>query len=65
MNKSMANIFVVFVFALFFIGISVYADSGEEAHGKPLETVLQEIRGKYGIGPNEAINPRKLSDAEL
>jgi uncharacterized membrane protein len=65
MIKSMAKIFIVSVFALLFIGLSAYADSDREAHGKPLETVLQEIREKYGISPNEKINPRKLSDAEL
>jgi hypothetical protein len=50
-----------------FIGAAlVSADTGNgDEHGKPLEVVLQEIREKYGIGPNEAINPRKLSDAEL
>jgi hypothetical protein len=50
-----------------FIGAAlVSADTGnEDEHGKSLEVVLLEIREKYGIGPNEAINPRKLSDADL
>jgi hypothetical protein len=30
-----------------------------------LDLVLQDIRGQYGISANEAINPRKLSDADL
>jgi hypothetical protein len=50
-----------------FIGAAlVNADTGnEDEHWKSLEVVLQEIREKYGISPNETINPRKLSDAEL
>jgi hypothetical protein len=50
-----------------FIGAAVVgADTGNgDEHGKPLNVVLQEIREKYGISSNEAINPRKLSDAEL
>ncbi len=50
-----------------FIGAAILtADTGvEDQHGKPLEVVLQEIREKYGISPDEAINPRKLSDTDL
>jgi len=45
-----------------------YADTdvaGEEAHGKPLEVVLQEIRESQGIGEKEKIDPDKVSDEQL
>jgi len=45
-----------------------YADTdvaGEEAHGKPLEDVLQEIRESQGIGEKEKIDPDKVSDEQL
>ena len=44
----------------------VFADTGHEGeHGRPLEEVLQEIREKQGLGPDDAINPRKVSDRDL
>ncbi|MBA7532016.1 hypothetical protein ES705_24242 [subsurface metagenome] len=46
--------------------VPVFADTGLEGeHGKPLEDVLQEIRDKQGLGPDEAIDPRKVSDGKL
>jgi hypothetical protein len=50
-----------------FIGAAVlYADMDiEDRHGKPLEVVLKEIREKYNISPDEAINPRKVNDEDL
>ena len=51
---------------MFITGVLLYADSDEEgAHGRPLEVILQEIRVKQGLGPNEAINPRKVGDEDL
>ena len=56
----------IFMFALLLSGILAYADVGSEAeHGKPLEVILQEIRQKQGLGPEEAIDPRKVSDEDL
>jgi uncharacterized membrane protein len=66
MKKSIFILIGVFVLTLSLTGILLYADSDEEsAHGKPLEVVLQEIREKQGLGPDEAINPRKVSDEDL
>jgi uncharacterized membrane protein len=66
MKKSIMILLGVYVVALISMGISVYADAdAEDAHGKPLEVVLQEIREKYGISPDETINPRKVNDKDL
>ena len=50
-----------------FVGAAVLkADTGnEDQHGKPLEVILQEIREKYDLGPDEAINPRKINNEDL
>jgi len=50
-----------------FVGAAVlHADTDiEDQHGKPLEVVLQEIRVKYNVSPDEAINPRKVSNEDL
>lgn len=65
MKKSILILFGVFVLTMFLTGISISADSNEDQHGKSLEVVLQEIREKYGISPDEAINPRKVNDEDL
>ena len=65
MKKPILILLGVFVFALFLTSISVNADFDDDQHGRPLEVVLQEIREKYGISPDEAINPRKVSDEDL
>jgi len=52
--------------SLFFSCILLFADSnGTDEHGKPLDVVLQEIREKQGRGPDEAIDPRAVSDKDL
>jgi len=50
-----------------FVGAAVLkADTGnEDQHGKPLGVLLQEIRDKYDLGPDEAINPRKINNEDL
>ena len=56
----------VFILSLFVGAAVLNADTGnEDQHGKPLEVVLQEIREKYEIDPDEAINPRNLSKEDL
>ena len=56
----------VFILSLFVGAAVLNADTGnEDQHGKPLEVVLQEIREKYEIDPDEAINPRNLSEEDL
>jgi uncharacterized membrane protein len=66
MKKSNFVLIGIFVVTLLLSGISLYADSDEEGvHGKPLEVVLQEIREKHGLGPDETINPRKVGDEDL
>jgi len=65
MKKTILILLGVFVFALYLTSMSANADFDEDQHGKPLEAVLQEIREKYGISPDETINPRKVSDEDL
>jgi uncharacterized membrane protein len=65
MKKSLLILLGVFVLTLFLTVISISADTIEDQHGKQLEIVLEEIRERYGIGPDEAINPRKVSDEDL
>lgn len=67
MNRiSLFLLLMTFTLTLLLPGILVYADTGHEGeHGKPLEVVLQEIRAKQGLKPDEAIDPRKVSDEEL
>ena len=36
--------------------------NADEAHGRPLEEVLQEIRQEQGLEPEERINPDKVDD---
>jgi hypothetical protein len=56
----------VFILSPFIGAMVLHADTGTaDQHGKPLEVVLQEIREKYGVHADEAINPRKLSDRDL
>ena len=53
-------------FALLFLlsAALLYADD-EGEHGRSLEVILQEIRQKQGMGPEEAIDPRRVSDEDL
>ncbi len=63
---SLFLLLMTITLALLLPGILVYADTGlESEHGKSLEVILQEIREKQGLGPDEAIDPRKVSDEEL
>ena len=65
-NKPLVLLSLMVASALLLSAVPVFADTGLEGeHGKPLEDVLQEIRDKQGLGPDEAIDPRKVSDEEL
>ncbi len=65
-NRSMFLILGMLIFPLLFSGVLLFADSnGTDEHGKPLDVVLQEIRDKQGLGPDEAIDPRTVSDRDL
>jgi hypothetical protein len=70
-NSKQNNLaFLIFPLTLLFMAILlsslVYADGlSEDEHEKSIETVLQEIRWKYGMRRDEVINPRKVSDADL
>ena len=65
-NKPLVLLTLMVASALLLSAVPVFADTGLEGeHGKPLEDVLQEIRDKQGLGPDEAIDPRKVSDEEL
>ena len=65
-NKPLVLLSLMVASALLLSAVPVFADTGLEGeHGKPLEDVLQEIRDKQGLVPDEAIDPRKVSDEEL
>jgi hypothetical protein len=52
--------------ALLVSAAPILADtSSEDEHGKALEVILQEIRQKQSLGPDEAIDPRQVSDKDL
>ncbi len=54
---------VVFILS-FTIPSNLQSDTGDD-HGRPLETILEEIREVQGIGPNERIDPEKVSSEQL
>ena len=65
-NKPLVLLSLMVASALLLSAVPVFADTGLEGeHGKPLEDVLQEIRDKQGLGSDEVIDPRKVSDEEL
>jgi hypothetical protein len=65
-KKLLILIATIFVFGFVFSGVVLIADSnGDEVHGKPIEVVLQEIREHQGLGPDELIDPRKVSKKDL
>ncbi len=65
-DKPLVLLSLIVASALLLSVVPVFADTGLEGeHGKPLEDVLQEIRDKQGLGSDEAIDPRKVSDEEL
>ena len=56
----------VLLFSLIFSGSLLFSDTNvTDEHGKSLDAVLQEIRGKQGLKPDEAIDPRTVSDTHL
>ncbi len=56
----------VLLFSLLIPTALLFADSnGTDEHGKPLDVVLQEIREKQGLGPDEAIDMRTVSEKDL
>ncbi|UCB47337.1 MAG: hypothetical protein JSV25_07995 [Spirochaetota bacterium] len=66
MNKSLILFMLVGAMLLLVSAVTVFADTGHEyEHGRPLEEVLQEIREKQGLGPDDAIDPRKVSNKDL
>ena len=66
MHKSLLLLMLVATLLWLMSAETVFADTGHEGdHGKPLEEVLQEIREKQGLGPDEAIDPRKVSNKDL
>ena len=65
-DKPLVLLSLMVASALLLSAVPVFADTGLEGeHGKPLEDVLQEIRDKQGLGSDEVIDPRKVSDEEL
>lgn len=63
-RKMLTLIFTIFVLSIFLGGFFALADSDDQ-HGRELEVVLQEIREQQRLGPEDAINPRKVSDEDL
>jgi hypothetical protein len=65
-KKSILFTGMIFLFIWFISSIGINADSEYDGqHGKPLDTVFQEIREKQGLEPGEEINPRKVSNGDL
>ncbi len=65
-KKSLILIATIFIFGFMFSGTGLIADSsGDEVNGKPIEVVLQEIREHEGLGPDDSINPRRVSKKDL
>jgi uncharacterized membrane protein len=53
-------------FSLIFSVVVLYTHStSADDHGKSVDTILQEIRAKQGLGPEGTIDPRKVSNREL
>ncbi len=65
MKKHIIFPIIITFFAWNFLAYADTDVAGEEAHGKPLEVVLQEIRISQGITENERIDPDKVSDEKL
>ncbi len=55
---------VIVLFLTFTILSYSNSDTGDE-HGRPLETILEEIRETQGLGPNERIDPERVSSKQL
>jgi len=65
-NTSYLLFSLALIFTLLVSVAYLNADSDrEDEHEQPLEFILEEIRAKQGLGPDEAIDPRKVSNKEL
>jgi hypothetical protein len=65
-RKLLISIAIILVIVFVFSGVAIIADSNEnDIHGKPIEVVLQEIRERQGLGPDDSIDPRKVSKKDL
>ncbi len=65
LKKASILMLSAFVLTLLFSGFALFANTNNDGqHGKPLKVVLQEIREKLNLGPNDAINPRRVSDRD-
>lgn len=64
-KKTILLMLGAFLFSMLFSGALLFADSKGNEHGKSLDVVLQEIREKQGIGPDEAINPSTVDEKDL
>ena len=65
-NASYLLFSLALIFTLLVAVAYLNADSDREGeHGKPLDLILEEIRAEQGLGPEEAIDPRKVSNEEL
>ena len=57
---------VLFTIMIFSSVIYLYADTGvDDKHGKPVDVIIQKIREKQGLGPDEKIDPRNVSNIVL
>ena len=66
LNTMLLLVSLVLASALLLFAVPVFANTGhDDEHGKVLELALQEIRAKQVVGPDEAIDPRKVSNEEL
>ena len=66
MNKSLILFMLAGAILLLVSSVTVFADTGHDGeHGRHIEDVLQEIRGKQGLGPDDAMDPRKVSNKDL
>jgi putative membrane protein len=64
MRNSALTLVVIALFGWVFVS-QVNAVMEGEQHGKSVQTVLQEIRASQGIGKNERIDCRKVSDQQF
>jgi len=65
-NTSYLLFSLTLIFTLLVSVAYLNADSDREGeHGKPLALILEGIRAKQGLGPDEAIDPRKVNNEDL
>ena len=66
MHKFLILFMLVAALLLLLSTVPVFADTGHEGvHGRPLEEMLGEIREKQGLGQDDDIDPRKVSNKDL